>query len=446
MPVTDSPTRAETHRITPAALVVWLAALAIYVVAVTGRTSFGVASVGAMRHFTVTASQVAVFTAVQVGVYAAAQIPAGILIDKFGPKKMLLVGAAVMAVGQVVLGITGHYGVAVGARVLIGAGDATAFLSVMRLLPAWFPLQKAPLFTQLTSAVGQLGQFLSAVPFAWSLSRFGWSMSFVSLGAVGILVAAAAACVLADEPPHAAQPADPAARTRPSTIAPFPAFVQAVKNPVCWTAFFTHFSGLSFQLVFTLLWGMPLMELGMGLSPQQISSVLVVNMVVNVVTGPVIGVASARLGGRRWMLVVAGPASTVVLWLWFLSSTGPRGFAALMLVNVVMATFAPVSNLGFDTVRENVDRRILATATGLANTGGFTASMIAAQVMGYVLDYSSAGSTGYQWADFRLAYYAGAVLWAVGMTGYGLARFKARHIISAPPKVHAAHGTGGEAH
>ena len=145
--------------VTRRALTVWLAAIFVYIIAITGRTSFGVAGVEAIDRFEVDASHIAVFTAVQVGVYALSQIPAGLLIDRFGPRRLLVCGAFIMAVGQLVLGLTTSYGVAIGARVLIGMGDATAFLSVMRILPYWIPLHRSPMFTQLTSSLGQVGQF-----------------------------------------------------------------------------------------------------------------------------------------------------------------------------------------------------------------------------------------------------------------------------------------------
>lgn len=178
----------------------WVAAVLVYIVAMTGRTSFGVAGLEAIDRFEVDASRIAVFTAVQLGIYSLAQIPTGMLIDKFGPRRLLVIGSVIMGVGQVLLGFTSNYWVAIAARLLIGAGDATAFLSVMRILPYWFPLHRTPMFTQVTSSLGQLGQFLSALPFAMLLGWGGWTMAFVSLGAVGILIAVAAAVAVADSP------------------------------------------------------------------------------------------------------------------------------------------------------------------------------------------------------------------------------------------------------
>ncbi|NMB22836.1 MAG: MFS transporter, partial [Corynebacterium sp.] len=142
----QAPSPDPREKITGRALVVWVSAVLVYIAAITSRTSFGVAGVEAIDRFQVDATRIAVFTAVQVGVYAAAQIPMGMLIDKFGPRRLLAIGALIMGLGQIILGLTDVYWVAIIARVLIGAGDASIFLSVMRILPFWFPLRKTPLF------------------------------------------------------------------------------------------------------------------------------------------------------------------------------------------------------------------------------------------------------------------------------------------------------------
>src|SRR5699024_4952873 len=156
--------------------------------AVFGRTSLGVVSVDALDQFQINAGQLAVFTTVQLATYAFAQIPAGLLVDRLGPRKMMLYGAVLMAVGQVLLAFTTSFAVAVLARVLVGAGDDTAFLSVLRMIPAWSPLGTSALFGQESGAVGQLGQGLSSVRFLSLVGSAGWLVGFDSVGAVGLLV------------------------------------------------------------------------------------------------------------------------------------------------------------------------------------------------------------------------------------------------------------------
>ena len=174
------------------AWVVWSAGLLVYVVAVAHRSSFGVAGLAAQSRFGVAATVLSLFVVIQLSVYAAAQVPVGMALDRFGPRALLTTGAVTMAVGQLGMTLSHGVGTALAARVLIGAGDAMIFVSAVRLVAAWFPRRLVPLLTQLTGIVGQLGQIVSAVPFALLLHRYGWQPAFgalVGLGAVGVVAA-----------------------------------------------------------------------------------------------------------------------------------------------------------------------------------------------------------------------------------------------------------------
>ncbi len=431
------------EQLTSKALFVWLGAVTVYAVAILGRTSFGVASVAAIDRFEVDASRIAVFTAVQVGVYAAAQIPTGLLIDKLGPRFMLVAGAVIMAVGQIALGLTTSYGVALAARVLIGAGDATAFLSAMRILPYWFPPRKTPLFTQLTAALGQLGQFLSAVPFLALLGARGWTVAFVSLGVLGLLVAILAAIAVADTPEWAEMTPGQRREIKQQKQESSPAMPLSrilgtvLRSPVAWEAFFIHGWVIFWMFSFSLLWGMPLMTLGMGLSEAQAGTVLIVFTAVNIVAAPVIGALSARMGSQRDLAALVLGAVTPVVWLVFFASETPRGFGAILAVAVLMGVCMPTANFGFDAVREQLPASIVATGTGLGNMGGFVSCMIAAQAVGVLLDHSAHGQT-YQWADFQHAWLAFYVTAAVLLVGLLVSRRKAKRIDSPSVKIVSA--------
>lgn len=422
----QSPSRDPRERITRRALIVWVSAVLVYIAAITSRTSFGVAGVEAIERFQVDATRIAVFTAVQVGVYALAQIPMGMLIDKFGPRKLLAVGALIMGAGQIILGLTDVYGIAIIARVLIGAGDASVFLSVMRLLPFWFPLRYTPIFTQFTSALGQVGQVISAVPFLALLGTAGWTTSFLTLGSAVALVAILALIAVRDTPEHIgrAKSSTPV-QTSVTPVKPrlSTSLKLIIRNPVCWQGFFIHYLLMLWQNVFTLMWGVPLMTLGMGLSTSEVGLVLIVNTAFAIIAGPIIGVVSARTGHRRDVVAVTMSLVPTLAWFFFLSSEEPRGLIAVMLVNITMGLSTPISGYGFDTIRERLDRSILAAGTGLANMGGFLASMAAAQLVGVLLDTVDTNG-GYDWSDFRIAYVAVFIIWALGVAGFLVARLK----------------------
>lgn len=404
--------------VTPRAVGIWVTGVFVYVMAVLGRTSLGVVSVDALDQFQINAGQLAVFTTVQLATYAFAQIPAGLLVDRLGPRKMMLYGAVLMAVGQVLLAFTTSFPVAVAARVLVGAGDATAFLSVMRIIPAWFPLRTAPLFGQATGAVGQLGQFLSAVPFLALVGSAGWSIGFVSLSAVGLLVGIVAFVVVWDTPGELAEGRRGGVEKPEDGPGPSPmvAVKYALANRTAWHGFFIHWSGLSLLVVFTLLWGMPITTLGMGMDKATAGWAISASTLAMAICGVLVGFLSARLGRSRWKAIVVGTSLGAAAWLLFFISPEPRTAAAAFVMNVVMGVVSPLANIGFDSVREECRREFVATATGLANMGGWLAGMAANQAMGVYLTLAAPNGE-YTWAEFRFGWFVVLGVWALGLVG-----------------------------
>ena len=149
------------------------------------------------------------FVVLQIVVYAGAQVPAGLLLDRFGSKALIVSGATVMAAGQLTLAFTESLPAAIAARAVVGLGDAVTFISVLRLVPHWFTPKQVPLVTQLTGICGQLGQVLSAVPFLALLAGAGWTTAYVSVVALGVLSIALTLALVKNTPNgKAVRPAD----------------------------------------------------------------------------------------------------------------------------------------------------------------------------------------------------------------------------------------------
>ena len=415
-PAKKAAQRAVAGALSTRGLIIWLTAVLLYTMAVTGRTSFGVASVEAIEQYHIDATRLAVFASLQLGAYSLSQIPVGLMVDKFGPRKLLIAGALVMGVGQVILAFGSNYPVALFARVLVGMGDATAFSSLMRLIPAWIPMRLAPMLSQLSGALGQFGQFLSAVPFLALLHATSWTTAFFSLGAMGLLLALVAAVLIQDSPATkeiSKEIREPEQQTKLSLTH---TLREVLTNPTCWHGFFVHWTGLGTLVAFTMLWGVPIMTIGMGQSSGYAGLALTLATVATVVAGPFVGIMSARLGRNRWIVTLSGSSLMITCWIFLFLPTDPRGAAFGLTFAIVMGAMAPVSNLGFDSVREQVDRSILATGTGLANMGGWTAGIIIAQTTGLVLSWA-APDEDYAWADFRLAAIAAVAVWFCGVVG-----------------------------
>jgi sugar phosphate permease len=83
----------EPERSDRRALIVWGVAVAAYVVAITNRSSFGVATLEVTERFGVSSSLLATMAVAQLVVYAALQVPVGVLLDRYGPRLLVATGA-----------------------------------------------------------------------------------------------------------------------------------------------------------------------------------------------------------------------------------------------------------------------------------------------------------------------------------------------------------------
>ncbi|MEV6488938.1 MFS transporter [Actinoplanes sp. NPDC051633] len=383
--------------------------MAAYVVAVLHRTSLGVAGLDAQERFGVGAGALASFAVLQLLVYAGLQVPVGVLLDRFGSLRMVVAGALVMASGQALMAFSDDVTGAVLARVLVGAGDAMTFISVLRLVPQWFPGRRVPVITQLTGLVGQLGQILSAVPLAALLAYQGWTWAFVSAASAGVLVAVLALVALQDTP-DARINSGPTIRPRQLGADLRNAWLHPGTRLGLWTHFTTQFTGT----VFALMWGFPFLIAGEGLPRETASVLLTLFVLTGMAAGPVIGVLTQRHPLRRSWLVLGVVVTNAAAWGLVLAWPGPAPLPVLVLLVLALGLGGPGSMIGFEFARTFNPPHRLGTATGIVNVGGFTASLLTILLIGLILDWRTGGSASYDLADFRVAL---AVQYVVGVLG-----------------------------
>ncbi|OLL19195.1 MULTISPECIES: MFS transporter [unclassified Rhodococcus (in: high G+C Gram-positive bacteria)] len=404
---------------------VWGVGVLAYVVAVMHRTSFGVSGLAATERFDITPAVLSGFVVLQIVVYASMQIPAGVLLDRFGSRVMIASGAAIMAVAQLVLAFTESLPAAYAARVFVGAGDALTFISVLRLVPVWFDTRRVPLVSQLTGILGQLGQVLSALPFVLILGGAGWSAAFASAAALGVLACVLAVAVVRDAPPGVV------VRTEAAGMRQVLGQIGVVwRRPGTRLGFFTHM-GTQFSITtFALLWGVPYLQSAQGLSAAAAGSLLTLSVVSAIAAGPVLGILSGRFPLHRSWLVLSIMVSNAAMWTVVLLLPAPAPMWLLVLLIVTISVGGPGSMIGFDYARTFNPSTALGTAQGMVNIGGFLASLLVIQAMGLILQRLG----GYTFEAFRVAWLAQYPVWVVAIIGVLVTRGKARREAGVSPR------------
>jgi len=389
-----------------------IAGVFVYFVAVTHRTALGVAGVEAIDRFGIEAPGLALLSVAQIAAYAVMQIPSGRILDRWGPRTTMIVGSLTMAAGQLLLAVTDHLGLAIIARVLLGAGDAPIFISAARLIAHWFEPRRVPFLVQITALVGQAGQLASAVPVAWLLHAQGWSTAFATLAALGVVAAVAATVGVR-------VPQDPPGDALVATRERFWQGVRAATKPAgtrlgFWSHFLTPFSAN----VVGLLWGVPFFVTAQGRSTAEASALLIALTLSAMVAGPVAGVLTGRHPLRRTWIVLGSAGATSVAWVVLLSFATPRPMWQLAVFVAVIGTGGPISLVGIDFARSFTPAERLGTATGFVNTGGFISSIVGVLSVGLVLQLvSPPGATTYTLDQYRIAFAVLAIPMVMGFVG-----------------------------
>ncbi|GGU99015.1 MFS transporter [Actinomadura cremea] len=402
--------KVDERRTAPVAWALWGVGIAAYVAAILHRTSFGVTGEDALHRFDASAGILATFTVVQLLVYAGLQIPVGLLLDRVGARRMIAGGALAMAAGQAMMAVATSVPLAVAARVVVAAGDAMTFISVLGIVGAWFAPARVPVVTQLTGLLGQVGQVLSAIPLVALLHGPGWGTAFGSAAALGVLVGVLAFAVLRDAPPDAARHASPTPRQIGRDL------VAAWRQPGTRLGLWSHFVTQFTSNTFALMWGYPYLVSGQGMEPATASTLLTVFVLANMVSAPFIGRLVARHPLRRSWLVLGIVGANAGAWAATLAWPPPAPAWLLVVLVLCVALGAPGSMIGFDYARTFNPPGRHGAATGIVNVGGSVGALVTILLIGVVLDLASSGGE-YTPEAFRAAWTVQLLVWAVGVAG-----------------------------
>jgi sugar phosphate permease len=122
--------------------------------------------------------------------YAFSQLPAGALVDRLGPRRLLTIGLTVWSLAQAAAGLVTNFGVFVLARIALGIGESPQFTSATRVVRDWFNVRDRGLPIGMVATSPFIGQAIAPPLLTALMLAFGWRLMFVIMGAAGLLVAA----------------------------------------------------------------------------------------------------------------------------------------------------------------------------------------------------------------------------------------------------------------
>ena len=152
------------------AWMIWCIAAVFYLTGFYHRVSPAVMTDELMRAFQIGARSLGNLSAFYFYAYVLMQIPTGILIDVWGPRRLLIGGSLMAAVGAFLFGASTIFWVACVGRAIIGAATAVGWVALLKLTTHWFPSRKFAMLSGLGLLFGNVGALVAQVPLRISIS------------------------------------------------------------------------------------------------------------------------------------------------------------------------------------------------------------------------------------------------------------------------------------
>ena len=144
------------------------------------------------RDIGVSASALGLLTSAYLLAFGAFQLPLGLLLDRYGPRRVEAGLLLIAAAGCAAFGAAANLAELATARALVGLGVSACLMASFKAFSLWFPAERQPSLNAAVMAAGSLGALTATLPLSWALPLAGWRGIFVGLA---ILVAAVAGLI-----------------------------------------------------------------------------------------------------------------------------------------------------------------------------------------------------------------------------------------------------------
>ena len=340
-------------------------------------------------------------------------LPAGIILDRYSTRSVILTAMFVCVIGTVGFAITHSFILASFFHFLSGIGNAFCFLSCIVLVSHWFPPRRQALVVGSLVTMAFIGGMMAHTPFAYLYEMFGWRQALLIDGAVGAALLVWIYIVVKDKP------AESPARIRTNQGQVVLSFTKALKNPQNWLAgLYTSLLNLPI-MVLCALWGASYLQVAHHLPDIAASNVVSLIFMGSVIGCPLVGWLSDSQGRRKPLMIIGAVATLITIIPLFMNIALSQ--TALSILFFALGFFTSTQVISYPLIAESNDAENTGSSTGIASVLIMGGAGVAQVLFGWLMTYHAKASAAYAVGDFQFALWmfpiaAVAALVAVLMT------------------------------
>lgn len=331
-------------------------------------TVFNTISGDLMQRFALSTSELCRLSAYYLYACAIFLLPAGLLLDRFSTKKLLVIAAGLCALGVALISSTSIINIAILGRILTGIGNTIAFLGCMRLICRWFPANKIALAMGLSVTIAMTGGIVAQTPFALLINIIGWQPAMYINTAIGGIITLLIIFIVKDAP-------SPYIPAQSISSAPSISFWNSlrqssskVQNWLC--GLYTGCLNLPIMMI-GALWGNLYLMQGRGFSATQAGNITSLIFFGLILGAPLMGWLSDRLKSRRKPMLMSSYAIfLIILAIVYLHLP----IIALSILFFILGILSGAQVLSYPVVSESNPPHLESTCLGLVaiivNIGG----------------------------------------------------------------------------
>lgn len=365
----------------------WLIMAFAFVLSLFHRGSLSVISNTVMHELQLTATQLSNAASITFYTYAIMQIPAGILLDRFGYQKVSFAGISVAGIGSFVLAFSHSFYTLLLARFLVGLGTSVLFISVLKAQRTWFTMRELIKISGLLSVLGCLGAIASTFPLASLAALMGWRGTMILIACICWFSAFLILTQVQEQPTQTATFSKNTRAVERFTLKQ--AFRECLTNQVVLRNFLVLFSSVGSTTALTGLWGISYIT-----AIYQVSATTASFYIAFILYGLLAGsILIHRIASRfqQQLLLIPRYAAAISLVCWIMFLVGfhgkpPLPFLALFLF--ILGLMATSHLISFIDIANQLDHAYNGLASSIVNSGEFIGSSLVSILIGFFLDFT----------------------------------------------------------